>query len=78
MKKVRSLYAVAAAAGVALLALGGASVAQARDLNWSVGVSSPGIAVGVGNGYPVYGAPAPVYYAPPPVYYAPPPPVYYA
>lgn len=78
MTKIRSLYAVAAAAGVALLALGGTSSALARDVNWAIGLSSPGVAVGVGNGYPVYAAPAPVYYAPNPVYYAPPPPVYYA
>lgn len=80
MIKNRSLYALAAAAGVALAALGGASTAQARDVNWSVGVSSPGVAIGVGNGYSVYTSPAPIYYAPPPAYYAPPPPppVYYA
>ncbi|NMM78277.1 hypothetical protein B2J88_22005 [Rhodococcus sp. SRB_17] len=77
MTKIRSLYGVAA--GVALVALLGTGTAQARDVNWSIGVSSPGIAVGVGNAYPVYSAPAPVYYAPPrPVYYAPPQPVYYA
>ena len=80
MTKNRSLYALAAATGVALAALGGVGAAQARDVNWSVGVSAPGVAVGVGNAYPVYSSPAPVYYAPPPVYYAPPPPppVYYA
>ena len=79
MIKNRSLSAWVAAVGVALVALGGVGIAQARDVNWSVGVSVPGVAVGVGNGYSVYTAPAPVYYAPPPpVYYAPPPPVYYA
>ena len=80
MTKNRSLYALAAAAGVALAALGGVSTAQARDVNWAVGVSAPGVSVGVGNGYSVYSSPAPVYYAPAPVYYAPapPPPVYYA
>ena len=60
--------------GAGLLA--GAGSAQARDVNWSVGIGVPGVVVGASNGY--Y-APAPVYVAPPPpVYYAPPPrPVYY-
>jgi hypothetical protein len=77
---------MAAAAGVALALLAAAGSAQARsDVNWSIGLSSPGVVVGVGNGYPVYTTPAPIYYAPrpvyqapAPVYYAPPPPVYYA
>lgn len=62
--------------GLALALLVGAGAAQARsDVNWAVGISAPGVAVGVGNGYPAVVAPAPVYYAPPPpVYYAPPPP----
>ena len=78
MTKTRSIYAMAAAAGVALALLSGAGTAQARDVYWSVGVNSPGVAVGVSNGgYPVYVAPAPVYVPPRPVYYAPPPPVYY-
>lgn len=74
---------------VALALLTGAGAAQARDVNWSIGVNSPGVSVGVSNGYgypvyvappPVYVAPRPIYYAPPPprVYYAPPPAVYYA
>lgn len=77
MTKTRSLCAMG---GVALALLAGAGSAQARgDVNWSIGLSSPGVVVGVGNGYPVYTAPRPIYYAPPPpVYYAPPPPVYYA
>ena len=83
MTKTRSIYAMAAAAGVALALLSGAGTAQARDVYWSVGVNSPGVALGVSNGgYPVYVAPAPVYYAPPPpprpVYYTAPAPVYYA
>lgn len=74
--------ALAGAAGVALALLLGASPAQARDLNWSVGISSPGVVVGVGNGGyrhappPRYYSAPPGYYAPPPVYYTPPP-VYY-
>ena len=79
MTKTRSIYAMAAAAGVALALLSGAGTAQARDVYWSVGVNSPGVALGVSNGgYPVYVAPAPVYVAPRPIYYRPPPPVYYA
>lgn len=86
MTKTRSIQSMAAAAGVALALFAAAGSAQARsDVNWSIGLSSPGVVVGVGNGYPVYSAPAPVYYAPrpiyhaaPPVYYAPPAPVYYA
>lgn len=64
-------------------ALGAASMAQARDLNWSIGIDSPGVSVGVSNhrpvvvypqpvyGAPVYGAPVygrPVYVHPQPVY----------
>ncbi|GAA4419816.1 hypothetical protein [Acidovorax lacteus] len=67
-----------AAAAVGAAALLAAGAAQARDVHWSIGINSPGVAVGVGNGYPVYVAPAPVYVPPRPVYYAPPPPVYYA
>ena len=81
MTKTRSIQAMAAAAGVALALLTGAGAAQARDVNWSIGVNSPGVSVGVSNGYgyPVYVAPPPVYVAPRPIYYAPPPPrVYYA
>ena len=69
MTKTRSIYAMAAAAGVVLALAAGS--AQARDVNWSIGVGVPGVAMG-------YGAPAPVYMAPPPVYVAPPRPVYYA
>lgn len=76
MTKTRSFYGMAAAAGVALALLTGAGSAQARDVNWSVGVGVPGVVIGASNGY--Y-APAPIYHAPPPpVYYAPPRPVYYA
>lgn len=76
----------AVAAGLALAALMASGTAQARgDVYWSVGVNSPGMALGVANAPPVYVAPAPVYVAPPrPVYYGPPPayygppPAYYA
>lgn len=89
-RSLRLSMAFAGAAGVALALLLGSSPAQARgDVNWSVGVSVPGVVVGVGNGYQGYApppryyaapqgyyAPPPVYHQPPPVYVAPPP-VYY-
>lgn len=69
-------HGLAWAAGVC--ALSAASVAQARDLNWSIGIASPGVSVGVSNNQPVvvypqpmYGAPVygrPVYVQPQPVY----------
>lgn len=58
---------------LSLGALGFSGVAQASDVYWSVGVSSPGISVGVGNVVPavhvppVYVQPAPVYVQPRPV-----------
>ncbi|GEM_PF-584134 len=77
MTSTRSFLSMAAAAGLALALGVGAAPAQARDVNWSIGVSSPGVVVGVSSGYPMYVAPPPVYVAPRPVYY-PPSPVYYA
>lgn len=74
MKISRTTFAkAAAAAGIALAAMGTASVAQARVFV-SVGLSN----VGYGGYYqqPVYVQPAPVYYQPAPVYYEPEP-VYY-
>ncbi len=60
MTRTRSLFAMAAAVGVALAALGGAPVAHARgDVTWSVGVGVPGVVVGATNGYPAYVAPPP-------------------
>ena len=81
MKLIRS----AAAAVLAVAALGSAGLAQARDnIYWNIGIdAAPGVSVGVGNSRPVYVAPAPVYVAPP-VYAAPPrvvvhpAPVYYS
>ncbi len=75
MKINRSISSLAAAAGVAIAALGMTGAAQADNVYWSVGVSSPGVSVGVANGpvyqpvyQPIYVAPRPVYQAPPPMY----------
>ena len=92
MKINRSAFVKAAAvAGVALAALGTASVAQARsDVFFSIGANvAPGVSLGLSNApyyrpapvyyqqpAPVYYQPAPVYYEPAPVYYQ--PAVYYA
>jgi hypothetical protein len=83
MIKRSAFVKAAAAAGIALAALGTASVAQARsDVFFSIGANiAPGVAVGVSNApyyrpAPVYYQPAPVYYQPAPVYYEPAP-VYY-
>ena len=88
----RSAMIAGASAALAIAAMGFATSADARgDVSFSVGVGLPGIAVGVGNAYPVYGGypqpvyveqapvyvqPRPVYVQPAPVYYGPPP-VYY-
>jgi hypothetical protein len=82
MKIKRSASSWVAALSVALAALGSVGVAQAGDnVFWSVGMSSPGIQVGVANAVPVvqqmyvprqpvYMAPQPVYVQPAPVYMA--------
>lgn len=68
-----------AAVGLAVAALGTASVAQARsDVYFSIGADiAPGVTLGVSNA-PYY-RPATVYsyYQPPTVYYTSPPPVVY-
>lgn len=72
MKTIHSVYGKAAVAALAVLGFAGA--AQARDnVYWSIGVESPGIAVGVTNARPVYVQPAPVYVYPQPVYVQPAP-----
>ena len=71
-------------AGLALMAgLGLASSAHAGDVFWSIGMSQPGIHIGVGNlpapvvvHGPVVVHPRPVY-VPPHVVYMPPRPVFY-
>ena len=88
----RSAIIAGASAALAIAAMGFATSADARgDVSFSIGVGLPGVAVGVGNAYPVYGGypqpvyieqapvyvqPRPVYVQPAPVYYGPPP-VYY-
>ena len=80
-----AIVKAAATAGVALVAMGTASVAQARnDVVFSIGANiAPGVTLGVSSapsysyyGGPTYYQPAPVYYQPAPVYYQPAP-VYY-
>jgi len=71
--KLKLSRPLAAAALVAMAAVG--TAAQARDnVFWSLGVeAAPGVSLGVGNTRPVVVAPAPVYVAPQPVYVAPAP-----
>ena len=75
---------VLAAVGLAGAVTGG--VAQAGDVNWSIGINLPPVATVISGG-PIYGPPVAVYDPPPviypaPVYRAPPvvygPPVVYA
>lgn len=63
--------ATAVVAGSSLLAAASANA----EVNWSVGVSVPGVVVT--EPAPVYYEPAPAYAPPPPVYYQAAPPVYY-
>ena len=77
----RALTIDTLAAGAWALSVAGSQAHARSDVQWSSGVNTPGVAVGVSNGYygppPVYYAPRPIYYEPRPIYYAPPP-VYYA
>ena len=65
-----------AAGALALASWGMTGLAQADEVYWSVGVSSPGVRVGVANAAPVMVMPQPVYQQPRPVYREPPRPVY--
>lgn len=82
MKINRSVFSLVVAGSLALAALGMAGAAQAQDVYWSVGVSSPGVRVGVANVPPVVVQPVymqqryPVYVAPPPVVYVQPAPIF--
>lgn len=78
MKTTSSIKALASMACVAALTLGASGAAQAHgdNLYWSVGVSSPGVQVGVSSAPPMVMYP-PVYVAPRPVIYMQPAPVVY-
>ncbi len=90
IKRLTSGFVVAA--GVALATLGMAGAAQAQNVFWSLGLSSPGVQLGLSSAPPVmlvqpsyqpvyetvYVAPRPVYVAPRPVVYLRPAPVYVA
>jgi hypothetical protein len=85
MKIYRSISSLAGAAVLAVAALGASGAAQADEVYWSVGLSSPGVQLGFANAQPVvvmpqpmYRPARPVYMAPPPVVYAQPVPVYMA
>ncbi len=70
----RALLLSGACAGLAVVAMGFAGNAQARDnLTFSVSVGGPGVVVGASNAYPVYTQPRPVYVQPRPVYVQPAP-----
>ena len=78
VSSTRALLMAGAAAVLSVAALGFSTGAHARsDINFSVGVSTPGVVIGVSNAYPVYTAPVygqPVYgYQPQPVYVQPAP-----
>lgn len=73
-------FKLMAAAVLLVGAAGVATRAHADNLVWSVGVSSPGVSVGITNGWPgpvlvqsapVYMHPAPVYLRPSPVFVRP-------
>jgi hypothetical protein len=64
------LIKLAAVGAVAVAALTGAASASAGT-SWSIGISAPGVAIGVAEPSPVYYEPAPVYSRPAPVYYQP-------
>ena len=74
MKINRSMSFFVATGVLALAALGVAGTAQAQDVYWSVGLSSPGVHVGVASAPPVVVRPAyqPVYVQQSPVYAVPP------
>lgn len=84
MKIKRSMSSLVVAAGLALASLGMAGAAQAQNVNWSLGLYSPGVQLGLTNAQPmyiqqpmyqpvyqeVYRAPRPMVYVRPPVYVA--------
>lgn len=90
MKNMRSAASLVAVAALTLAGMGATAVAHAGgNVYWSIGLSSPGVQVGVGSGvpyvvhqpvyvqpYPVYIEPRPVYVQPRPVYIEPRPVIY--
>jgi len=87
-----SVSTLASVACVAALTLGASGAAQAQDnVFWSIGMSSPGVRIGMSNAptvvvrppvyvqhAPVYVQPRQVYVVPRQVVYMPPQPVYYS
>lgn len=74
MTRNRSMFSRHLKTGAAILAvatMGMAGAAHADNLSWSLGLSSPGVVVGVTNAQPVYVQPQPVYMQPRPVYVQP-------
>lgn len=71
MKAKHSVYALAGAASLAVMALGVSGAARAGDVYWSVGLSSPGVRLGVYSPQAVYVQPQAVYVQPQPVYVQP-------
>ena len=63
-----SVAALAGAASLAVLALGASTMAFAGDVYWSVGLSSPGVQLGVFSPPPVFVQPQPYYVQHQPVY----------
>ena len=84
MKINRPLSALLGSAALALVLVSVTSTAQAQDVYWSLGMSSPGVQLGMSNAppmmvqpmYPVIRQPQPVYVMPAPVVYVQGPPVY--
>ena len=81
VSSTRTLLMAGAAAVLSVAALGFSTGAHARsDINFSVGIATPGVVIGVNNAYPVYTSPVygqpvyqqqPVYVQPQPVYVQP-------
>lgn len=83
VSSTRALLMAGAAAVLSVAAMGFSTGAHARsDVNFSIGVATPGVVFGVSNAYPVYTSPVygqpvygyqqhPVYVQPQPVYVQP-------
>jgi hypothetical protein len=70
IRRIKSAILAGATATLAVVALGFAGAAQARDnISWSIGVGIPGPVVSFGNVGSIY--PQPVYVQPQPVYVQP-------